>query len=1408
MTSSADNDLLILGIDIGSVAVAVAALTFDRQIVATGYAFHHGEITATVEDLLSELDLSGLAAVAATHTTPDLVDADGRCDDQVAVITAAGHLHPRVGSILFVGGEKFGLHLFDEDDRYAGLRTNTSCAAGTGSFLDQQADRLNLSGIGELSATAAANAGSLPKIASRCAVFAKTDLIHAQQEGYRLEEICDGLCRGLARNIVDTVCKHEQPRRPIIFCGGVARNPAVVNHISRMVGTGLVVDEHAPLYGAIGAALRLLGEHKLTAGTAPRQRPVLRPRDEEKTYGHGPLRLKQSDFPDFSAAASLYHPQRQERSAPIEMDLYEDLPAGSCPVYLGLDIGSTSTKAVWMRPDKTVLAGFYTRTAGQPVAAVQSLLEAMDDLAGRHDLDLEIRGAGTTGSGRKFAGTLMGADRILDEITAHARAAVELNPAVDTIIEIGGQDSKFTTLRHGQVTFSIMNTVCAAGTGSFLEEQAEKLGLPLSAYAERTIGVQSPVTSDRCTVFMERDINYFLSRGYQLEEVLTAALRAVCENYLTKVTVESGIGETVCFQGATAKNRSLVAAFEQRLGRPIHVSRFCHLTGALGAALHLVDEAVTESTFRGLDLYRRQIPVRSEVCDLCPNHCKITVADLDEGPVAFGFLCGRDYDTRQYVDNNRSGFDLVRTHGRVLRPDRSPPENPAVTVGIPAALYLHEDVALWTDFFHRLGLGTVVSRGRADDVLQRGKARVGAEFCAPLTALHGHVDRLLEQADYVFLPYYLDNRQKDGDARRQYCYYSQFAPTLMTDMAPDEKARIISPIFKFLYNGFQQRRALLRAVRQIDHDAGFFEVMSAYERAVDFQEKARQQWRRTLDAEMETAADVCVLFLGRPYTVLDPVINKNIPRIFGTLGVKGFFQDMLDLDRVNTADIAPFLDELHWNYAADIIKAARVAAETPNLYPVLMTAFKCSPDSFIRDVFQSLMAAAGKPYLILELDEHGSSVGYETRIESAVRSFRNHAAARKVPAGRPDRINPAPCPGLAGKTLVLPNWDPVTCRFLAANLRREGIDTHLMEETPDAIKRSMRLNSGQCLPINIIVQEFVEHVRTHDLDPARTLLWAGDSQIPCNIRLYPYKLKQMMDGFGEDMRQAAVYTGIITFTDISMRAAANGYFAFMFGGLLRRLVCRVRPYEKVAGAADQALEEAICILEAAFAGERPKEAAVIEAVGRFAQIPTIPGRRPQVAIFGDLYVRDNPVFNQDLIGLIERHGGEALTTPYNDYAKMIAPAYFKKWFTEGKYLEVMVNRGLLAAMRQWEKIYYRHFQRVLDEPEPAYDLSPEAILAEFGMIPEHTGESMDNILKICYLCRHHPDLALFVQTSPAFCCPSLITEAMAETIEARTGVPMVSVTYDGTGGEKNRKIIPYLNYIQQSTAAPKKAGQG
>ena len=1398
----------ILGIDVGSVAVSVVVLNSGKSILQSAYDFHHGNTAEKLKELLNRFDLSSVGGIACTASTPSIIKQAVRFDNQIAVLAAVHHWHPDAGSILVVGGEKFGLIRLDDRANYLGFKSNTGCAAGTGSFLDQQARRLNLGGPAELSRMACDNQGAVPKIASRCAVFAKTDLVHAQQEGYSLPEICDGLCQGLARNIVDTLFNGNNVRAPILFTGGVSLNRAVVNHLQALIGKQIVTGETF-LYPAAGAALNLLQEQ---GGSIPCRidsvDDILETESFRLEYVHGPLELTLSEYPDFGGLESYeFVSDRPKTLSAVEVDIYDKIAEQTTiRCLLGIDVGSTSTKAVLIDPAGTVLAGFYTRTAGNPLTAVQSILAAVNDMAQHRSVKPDIAGVATTGAGRKFIGKIIGADIVLDEITAHARAAVEIDPRVDTIIEIGGQDSKFTTLKNGSVTSAVMNNVCAAGTGSFIEEQAQKLGCPLSLYSERAAGRRSPLASDRCTVFMERDLNHYLNEGYPVDDLLAAVLHSVCENYLAKVADEKSIGEVVFFQGATAKNKALVAAFEKRLERPIRVSRYCHLTGALGAALMLNDQARAATFFRGLDLHKKEIPLRSEICDLCTNHCKLTVAGIDGSEVAYGFLCGRDYDTRKFVNNNRSGFDLLKTRSRIYSAGNPKELKENFVIGLPAALHLLEDLPFWQHFFNDLGIKTVDS-SRCRTALKDGKRLAGAEFCAPMTVLHGHVSYLMKRCDFIFLPFYLDLKGRDKGPRRQYCYYTQFAPGLSTLIDGADSKKFLMPVVHYLYSSFHTKAQLYRMIKGITgRTISYFDVSAAYDRAREFMGRCLSEWQVAYQDNTANTDELHVLLLGRPYTVLTAAMHKGIPNILAALGTKAFFQDMLDYTPEDVKAIEPLLNELHWHYAAKILEAAEVVARSPGAYPILMTAFKCAPDSFVIDYFKQVMESHGKPYLILQLDEHDSTGGYETRIESALGTFQNHFTANNAGVANSDQTAmwPSKARDLTDKTLIIPNWDPISSPLIAVSLRRAGFKADCLEETPNRILRSMRYNSGQCIPLNIIAQEFIEYIEDHGLNPSRTVLWFAEGEIACNLKLYPHHFKYLLESYGNGMEKAQVYAGPMSMIDISVTLPVHIYFAYMFGGMLRKMGCKIRPYERHQGETDRVIEKAVAILSEAFAGNCSREDAVEAVVSQFEQIETVEAgagsSRPKVAIFGDLYARDNHVFNQDLIHFIEDNGGEVLTTPYSDYLKMVSRPYLRKWLIEGHYLSVLSSQAFMTTLKLKEKTYHKYFERILDNMEQEFSDSAKEILSRYNLRLENTGESMDNILKIHYIKKHHPDVALFVQTSPAFCCPSLVTEAMAARIEQVTGTPIVAITYDGTGGSKNDVLIPYLRYPRRAAA--------
>ncbi|WP_304242518.1 acyl-CoA dehydratase activase [Gracilinema caldarium] len=1528
-----------IGIDCGSTTVKIVVVDDDFRVLDSLYAYHRGNPYGVIQQYLQQCPYKTFRLVAATSSTPYFVLADYRFENKICFIDGVKRAYPQVQNILLVGSEKFARIIFNEDGSYRKMKANSTCAAGTGSFLDQQAVRLGIESASRLAELAGQSGPETPRIASRCSVFAKTDLIHAQQEGWALSEISDGLCAGLARNIADTLFPAEQLASPTVMVGGVALNERVVKHLSDLAGTHIIHDEQAALYGALGAVLRALkaikeeaaGGHTAVAKkvgesaafknnggaavvndvdsgeSAPlADRPlrtaadILGKQEERRRYVHQPLEKKNPNYPDFSAYKSYNQvTSRLGERNPVEIDLYTPLSGGPIPVYLGIDIGSTSTKAAVLDENRSMLAGLYTRTAGDPIRAVQGLFEALETLQTQEGVSLEIRRCATTGSGRKLIGAIVGADGIIDEITAHARAAVELDPKVDTIIEIGGQDSKFTVLKDGVVVFSQMNTVCAAGTGSFIEEQAVKLGVPIRDYARRALGHPAPATSDRCTVFMERDLNNYQNEGYGVEELLVATLFSVADNYLSKVAMEGAIGTHVVFQGATAKNKALVAAFEERLKRPIAVSPYCHLTGAMGAVLQTLDDqsaacaTTAASKFRGLGLSRETIAQRNDVCQGCTNHCKLHIITVQGEEIVYGYLCGRGAGDRTFVSKNKSGFDLLRERRHLLEQavqtitrqgqqhqgkqsltgwlseavvnfststidlfndavhqatdtvlkNRSVVENKAeviradtaaqmapaqpgvspqgahssstlssIRIGIPRALYLQEDSRLWQYFFQSLGF-TVVMGEDTSGSIGAGKRISGADFCAPISMIHGQVQGLLEKSDYVFLPIYLEAprhgepaEQPQGEERRFfYCNYSQYTPTLVS-VATEQGDRILKPL---IYSSFGndseaifELREMLRPLlvsRGLDVPVpsvlerlyrNMKAIKAAYNNAlVDLYQRIRPE-----------TDEFAIMLTGRPYTALSKGLNKGIPDMFAEHGLKVFFHDMFPTPETHHHD--GLLQAYHWYYASRVIETALYCRSNPTMYPVLVTSFKCGPDSFAIETFKEILDHAHKPYLILQIDEHDSAVGYETRIEAAVRAFRNHFSAARSMSAAPaagSSINAAQQKQQSrekaafprNKTVLLPNWDPLVVELLAAALRGHGVNAHVLEEKSEYIQHAMTHNSGQCIPVSVIAYEVMKYIESRKLDPQNTVLWMVKALWPCNIPLYPLQIETILRKAGNGMEKVQVFTGDLTFMDVSARMTLDAYYAYALGGLLRKIGTRIRPYETLPGATDAFIASALQKCATALEKRQPMVPVIKDIAAGLSFIPRKEGKRPKVALFGDFYVRDNDIFNQDLIRSIERAGGEVVTTSYVEYLKATVDAFFDRLLMERRYGPWLGYRAVMMAIASVEKALERQTGIALSEGAWTNRRRQDAY-QYFGIRPEMSGENYDNALKILKILDEHPDLALFVQAAPAFCCASLVTEGMSKAIENLTGVPVLSITYDGTGAQKNDAVEPYL----------------
>jgi len=366
-------------------------------------------------------------------------------------------------------------------------------------------------------------------------------------------------------------------------------------------------------------------------------------------------------------------------------------------------------------------------------------------------------------------------------------------------------------------------------------------------------------------------------------------------------------------------------------------------------------------------------------------------------------------------------------------------------------------------------------------------------------------------------------------------------------------------------------------------------------------------------------------------------------------------------------------------------------------------------------------------------------------------------------------------------------------------LQNSGINARLAENTNESVQRSLSFNTGQCLPLNIIVQNSIDYMETNHLDPADTALWIMKSDLSCNLSMFPLYMKKLLDYYGKGMEKASVYIGDMIFYDFSLSTAINAYLAYMFGGYIRKIGCSIRPYETIRGTTDALIRQAMLLLVDAFRNGTSKEAILEKIILDFESVETLKQERPKVAIFGDLYVRDNDLMNQNLVKTIEENGGEVITTPYSEFIKIVVNTSTERFFKAGRYSEYIKIKFLKSLIPMVEDKYKKYFCRYNGEAKLMSSGETDDWLDRFGLKILHRGESLENILKIHTLIKQHPDLDLFIQTNPSYCCPSLVTEAMASRIEQITGVPVVTIEYDGTAGRKNEDIIPYLKYRKKKT---------
>jgi len=902
-----------------------------------------------------------------------------------AIARAAEVLCPQASTIFEMGGEtsKYIRLERDASGRFGitDYEVNGDCAAGTGSFMDQQAKRMRYAPeeIGDIVCTAT----SCATIAGRCSVFAKSDMIHAQQKGFTPEAILRGLCLAVIRNYKGAITKGKKIGLPVALIGGLAANKGVTASVKELFALKdgeLVVPEAHAFFGAIGAALLEAENGSRPTGTSSLTREeiaILRQAGERKTV----------DFPTFEPLSLEKVSLWRDRLTP------HPLPQGEngIPAYLGIDVGSVSTNLVVTDQEGQVLKEIYLRTEGRPIEVVGAGLEEISREMGDR---LVIRGAGTTGSGRELIGELVGADVVVNEITAHKEGAgfvsrVLGGSPVDTIFEVGGQDSKYISIREGIVVDFAMNEACAAGTGSFLEEQAEKLGMNIrEEFAHLALSSSHPARlGERCTVFMEQDLNAFQHRGAERGDLAAGLAYSVALNYLNRVVRERKIGEVIYFQGGTAYNDAVAAAFSMILGKPVIVPPYNGVIGALGMALIARDRRegrTAPSRFRGYEIGKVPYTLKEFVCKACGNICEMQEFTIEGQKTYWGDKCSDKFRKKAKTQRQPAIPDLVAQREAWLLENYDPPSEGASlerTVGIPRAMYFFEKFPFWKAFFESLGWRILLSETTNRKIVSHGAELTVAEPCFPVKVAHGHTFALLQKdIPFVFLPNVMDEAGSPDATFSHLCPWGQTLPWVLRAVQGFEKdlPRFLSPTLHFRLGPAKIKKEIQVLARPLGASRRALEraIKAGYEAQERFQDRLISAGREALEILRRTG-ERGIVALGRPYNLYDrDLIVDVLGKLRNYYGANLIPLDFLPLEDLDIRDIN---SNMFWTYGRKLIAAAKRVGQEPALELLYITNFKCGPDSYLKHF---VPAAARKPILILQFDEHNNDAGVMTRCEA------------------------------------------------------------------------------------------------------------------------------------------------------------------------------------------------------------------------------------------------------------------------------------------------------------------------------------------------------------------------------------------------------------------------------------------
>ena len=1310
-----------LGLDLGSVSLDGVILDENKNIVYKSYRRTNGRPLKAASELFDEIaqrfENIEFSGVCVTGSGKELISSQlgfETTNEIIAHATAAWTLYPETKHIIEIGGQdsKFITVGIDSIGRHylKDHAFNELCAAGTGAFLDQQAQRLGLT-TEELGNIAFA-AKNVPSVAGRCSVFAKSDMIHLQQKGVPKDEIAAGLCFSLARNYLSALCRGKIPKPPILFQGGVAANKGVARAFREILNLGeneLMIPENFGVMGAIGAAIKAF-------------------ESENKKTTISEIVEKFSQSSDFIEESDLA-PIRFENVTEIKK---EDEPKDLSALFLGIDVGSVSTKGALIDKNRNVIASAYLPTAGKPIDAVEKVIAEISAKAPSH---ATFTAVATTGSGRHLAAKFLQTPDTIDEISAQSISCGHFFPECDTIIEIGGQDSKFIKMESGKIANFKMNRACAAGTGSFLEEQSNRLKISIKEdFANLAFSSEHPVRlGSRCTVFMDSDLVHHLQRGAKTEDLCAGLSYATCENYIEKVVGSSKFGENIVFQGGVAKNKAVAAVFAKLLEKPVNIHPYPEISGAIGAAISAMEAYYAEKKEQKVNSAIDGFAIREELL--------------------LSYL-------KEYEENPRT------------------PDCKGV-IAMPFALNMTEHLPFWAAFFGELNYELVLSPKTDSEIVQSGLIRVPAEFCYPMKVLFGHVQALLDKGcKRIFIPhmqFFVPPKKQLQYA----CPYTQAAPYVVKENLETE-AEILT--LKYPVEG--EENFWIKNTAETLH-LTFEEIDSALAKASaaqrEFANKCIAKGREMIE-EIEKTNGRGVVVLGRPYNTTDRFMNLDLSKRLNSFGITTIPADFLD---TAAEKLPPIWSRVRWGYGRKLIQAARILKRHKNLGSVIVTNFGCGPDAFIDQYLEYELSYT--PHLVVEFDDHRAEAGLVTRIEAFSRNFKIAEKERSVVDG----IDPGkPKIPLREYTYYIPSFMDHALALSGA-LKASGCKVVLLPPTDDeSWNLGLKYAYGrECHPFISFVGDLLKAAKRPDFVPEKACYFGPSYFGACLLPQYIVAMHLILKRIG---------LGDVTIMNITdetnMKELGPAYLARMAFGIYAidrffKWKTEIEPYEEEKGSVEKVYREILSNIETGL-----EKGTFLKAVKRGVQalkavkLTANNGTRPKIGVVGDVYTRINAHSNGRLFENLGNMGFEVWPScSMIDLTFMALELKSDDFLKEGKNFKSILAKGTLPLVKLCKHVIDRYFPDSIRTPQER----------DINFIKKTVGKHIDitidraltlNLNRIGELHEAKVDGILNVMCHN--CMLGTVTESLTSSLRRDNGdIPICTLVYEGLKSTHNKNRL-------------------